>query len=94
MLFLLLKWRTSMYENILEYFPQNIKQIFKNTLNQSNLEEIRLRCGKPIILKYSDKEVILDYLLTNFDIQYIFERICENSIYTYQNQICNRFYNY
>jgi len=83
-----------MYENILEYFPQNIKQIFKNTLNQSNLEEIRLRCGKPIILKYSDKEVILDYLLTNFDIQYIFERICENSIYTYQNQICNRFYNY
>ena len=83
-----------MYENIIEYFPQNIKEIFKNNLTKSNLEEIRLRCEKPIILKYNDIEQILDYRLNKFDIDYIFERICENSIYTYQNQICNRFYNH
>lgn len=83
-----------MYENILEYFPQNIEEILRNNLSYNNLEEIRLRCEKPIILKYSDKEEILNYLLTKFDIDYIFEKICENSIYAYQNQICNRFYNY
>jgi len=85
-----------MYENILEYFPQKINEILKNTLNEkeSFLEEIRLRCEKPIILKLADKEIILNYILTILDIEYIFERICENSIYTYQNQICNRFYNY
>jgi len=83
-----------MYENILEYFPKKIEEILKKNLNNKNLEEIRLRCEKPIILKYNDKEQILNYLLTKENIDYIFERICENSIYTYQNQICNRFYNY
>lgn len=83
-----------MYENILEYFPQNIKEILINNSNENYLEEIRLRCEKPIILKYTDKELVINYILTKFDIEYIFERICENSIYAYQNQICNRFYNY
>jgi len=83
-----------MYENILKYFPQKIQETIKNNLNKDYLEEIRLRCGKPIILKYATKEIIIDYKLTRFDIDYIVERICENSIYTYQNQICNRFYNY
>jgi len=83
-----------MYENILEYFPQNIKEILEDNLNKENLEEIRLRCQKPIILKYGDKEIILNYILTKFNLDYIFERICENSIYTYQNQICNRICNY
>lgn len=82
-----------MYENIFEYFPQNIKKLLEKEKN-NNLEEIRLRCQKPIILKYGDKELVLNYVLTKVDIEYIFERICENSIYTYQNQICNRFYNY
>ena len=83
-----------MYGNILEYFPQNIQEILKNNLTKNNLEEIRLRCEKPIILKYSNTEKISNYILSKYDIDYIFERICENSIYTYQNQICNRFYNY
>ena len=87
------KRRTSMYENILEYFPQSIKELLEKEKN-NHLEEIRLRCEKPIILKYSGEEVILNYILTKLDIEYIFERICENSIYTYQNQICNRIYNY
>lgn len=82
-----------MYENITQYFPQNIKEILKNTLNENCLEEIRLRCEKPIILKNSDKEIVVDYILDKLDIEYIFERICENSVYTYQNQICHRFYN-
>jgi len=82
-----------MYENILEYLPKNIKELLEKEKN-NHLEEIRLRCENPIILKYSDEEVILNYILTKLDIDYIFERICENSIYTYQNQICNRVYNY
>ena len=54
-----------MYENILGYFPQNIKEILKNNLNENEnyLEEIRLRCKKPIILKSRDKEQVLNYIL-------------------------------
>lgn len=81
-----------MYENILKYFPQNIKELLKKE-KYNHLEEIRLRCEKPIILKYTDIELVINYILTKFDIDYIFERVCENSIYAYQNQICNRFYN-
>ena len=85
-----------MYENIMEYFPQSIKEIIENNLhkNEQYLEEIRIRCGKPIILKLADKELILNYIIHKNDIDYIFERICENSVYAYQNQICNRIYNY
>ena len=53
------------------------------------LEEIRLRVNKPIILKFNQTEKLFDYHVTTEDILETLRIICENSIYSYQNQICN-----
>lgn len=78
---------------IFNFFPLNIKNIIENNKEfcEANLEEIRFRIGRPIILKYSDKDIVLDYILTSNDLMSIFEKLCENSIYSYQNQICNAY---
>lgn len=62
--------------------------------NIENLEEIRIRTNKPIILKFAENEIILDYILTQDEILRILQILCDNSIYSYQNQICNRIYYY
>lgn len=75
--------------NILKYFSENIKIECKETLQKEdkNLEEIRLRVNKPIILKYNMYEKILQYIVTTEDLLETVEHICENSIYAYQKQI-------
>ena len=70
-----------------DFFPNHIVNIIKEY--SSNLEEIRIRIGLPIILKYSNKSIVLEYKTTQSDLLDILEKICENSIYSYQNQICN-----
>lgn len=77
-------------EEILKFFPEEIKQKIKQNLIE-NLEEIRIRTLKPIILKNGQAEKQIDYLVTPDTILQILQRICENSIYSYQNQICNGF---
>lgn len=69
------------------FFPNHIVNIIREY--SLNLEEIRIRIGLPIILKYSNKDIILNYKTTQKDLLDILEKICENSIYSYQNQICS-----
>lgn len=69
-----------------KFFPKHIVELLSCT---ENLEEIRIRIGLPIILKYSDKDSVLEYKITQNDMLEILEKICENSIYSYQNQICS-----
>lgn len=59
--------------------------------NEVNLlEEIRVRASKPVILKYSNSEQVLETLVTSKEeILETLQYICNNSIYSYQNQICN-----
>ena len=77
-------------EEILNFFPEEMKQKIKQNLLE-NLEEIRIRTLKPIILKNGQVEKQIAYLVTPDTILQILQRICENSIYSYQNQICNGF---
>ena len=81
-------------ENILNFFSENIIEALSLCLSQNyrlEVEEIRVRANNPLILKVNDGEVVLDYITTSDDILRTLEKICENSIYTYQNQICNGF---
>ena len=79
-------------EDVLEYFPSQIKlEINKYCNINEKLEEIRLRTNRNIILKIGQEEVILNYVINTNEILEILQRICDNSIYTYQNQICNGF---
>lgn len=75
--------------DILKYFPGKIeKLIIEHSKDSFELiEEIRLRNNRPIILKLQDEEKIIKYNTTTEDVLYSLQHICENSIYSYQNQI-------
>ena len=86
------------YSEILRYFPLKIgmlidRELKKDDVNVSELEEIRLRTNRPIILKMSSKEKVLEGIVEAEDILETLQHICDNSIYSYQNQICNRIHN-
>lgn len=74
--------------NILNYFPIRISNLIKQN-DIHSLEEIRIRTNNPIILKTEQNEIILDYIPKQDEILKILQLICDNSIYSYQNQICN-----
>ena len=48
-----------------------------------------MRISKPLILKFNKGEKIFDYIVRPEDISETIRIICENSIYSYQNQICS-----
>ena len=58
-------------------------------MDEKNLEEIRLRVNRLIILKYNQQEKMLSYTVKTEDILETLEHICENSIYAYQKQIAS-----
>ena len=78
-----------MYNDIFIFFPNRIyKPLSQIIINEKDLlEEIRIRINKKIILKFSNKEIISEYITTDKDIIEILQAICEKSIYSYQKEI-------
>lgn len=77
-------------ECILKCLPTQLAKLILEH-NIQKLEEIRIRANKPVILKLGQVEIVLSYTITTNEIIGILQNICNNSIYTYQNQICNGF---
>jgi len=75
-------------DNILSYFPAKIKDKL-SCIDLKLLEEIRIRNQKNIYLKVGQEEVKIDYIVSTEEILQILQKLCDNSIYTYQNQLCN-----
>ena len=75
-------------KEILAYFPLKIKNELIR-FNLEFLEEIRIRNHRPIFLKIGQEEVQTKILVHTEEILEILQKLCDNSIYTYQNQICN-----
>ena len=79
--------------NLITYFPEEIskeiEEYFKDDLEEKNktIEEIRLRADKPLILKFNKKEALLKTVISQEMILKTLQKVCDNSIYTYQNQI-------
>ena len=79
-------------KEILEFFPIEIRNKILNIGDELiDIEEIRIRVNRKIILKIKQKEIMIDYIINTKEILEILQKICDNSIYTYQNQICNGF---
>lgn len=76
------------YDNIFKCFPNNITNEIKKIQNME-LEEIRIRLNLPIILRIGKEEKIIEHIITREEINYILQRICDNSLYSYQGQIAN-----
>ena len=77
-------------ETILEYLSRNILiDIYQDIQKHENeIEEIRLRINKPVVIKVNSNNIILKHIVTNEEMEITFEKICENSIYSYRKQIC------
>ena len=83
-------------QEIVNYFPINIRELLlrsfeQNIQIQENLQEIRIRVMKPIMLRLRNQDVIIQYLVTTQEVLQTLEKLCENSIYAYKNQICDGF---
>lgn len=82
-------------QGILKYFSKNISQILKRkfegqTIEKLNtLEEIRIRSNGRISLKFAQNNQILEEKIRYEDIIQTLQIMCDNSIYSYQNEICN-----
>lgn len=77
-------------KEFLKYFPIKIRQALEE-IEFEKVEEIRIRNGRNIRLKYSTNEKNLDVIVSTEDILRILQAICENSIYSYQNKIAEGF---
>lgn len=80
-------------DEVLSYFPTKIREIILSEIKDkyNYLEEIRLRVNRPIVLKFADNEKVIKYLASIEEINNTLQAICENSIYTYQNEIAEGF---
>jgi len=79
--------------NILRCFPIKVSKkideyFLSENINLNLLEEIRIRINRPILLKIGQEEKKIEYIITSEEILEILQHICDNSIYSYQNQIC------
>lgn len=79
--------------SLLSYFPEQIskeiEEYFKEDTEEKNkfIEEIRLRSDRPLILKFNKEEVVLKTVINQEMILRTLQKVCDNSIYSYQNQI-------
>ncbi len=77
---------------ILEYLPFNLKnEILRYLQSNDDIEEIRIRVNRPIVLKGAEGNKVLTHIVTMEEILETFQRVCENSIYSYKRQICEGF---
>ena len=81
---------------VLNYMSLSVKEIITSnlighTINPLIIEEIRLRTNKKIAIKCGQDIIILEYTVKQEDILETFEKVCENSIYSYKKQICEGF---
>ena len=87
------------FGEVLYYFPGKVGKLISDTINNSNnaskivleLQEIRIRCNRPIILRLRSCEIVIEYNVLENEILSILEKLCNNSIYAYKTQICEGF---
>jgi len=82
----------SKLDEVIRYFSSNLYNLLKNTFESNEkvedlLEEIRIRVGRPIILKLRQADILIEYIVSQTEVLQTLERMCENSIYSYQEQI-------
>ena len=78
--------------DILKLFPRGIANEINKEISKIEelVQEIRIRVGSQIIVKTNKKDdIIINYFVTREDILEIMQVICNNSIYSYQNEIAN-----
>lgn len=80
-----------MLDEILKVLPITLYKEIKSIGGNTNINEIRLRVGKKVIIITSNVEIPLEYVVTLQDLLEILVKVSKNSIYAIQNEINNGF---
>ena len=78
-------------EEILKYMPHSMALCVKKYLGNQGINELRLRTGNHLILRFNTREIVTEYVVSKEDILNILLSISKNSIYSIQNDINNGF---
>ncbi|MCT8976038.1 stage III sporulation protein AA [Clostridium sp. CX1] len=74
-------------KEILNILPQNIKTALDDYINLKDLEEIRIRADKPLVLQAGNREIIHKYIPRAEDLKSIIQRMSSYSIYAFEEEI-------
>lgn len=74
-------------DEIFRVLPMKINNLVREMLLYRPLQEIRIKINKPLIVNVSDKEILLDYIVTQNDMKEILTRMSNYSLYAYEEEI-------
>ncbi|MBU5487537.1 stage III sporulation protein AA [Clostridium sp. MSJ-8] len=74
-------------EEIFKIFPQKLLKELAVYLDNSKLQEIRLKEGKYVILYLGEREIVNNYKVTRADIKFILQRISNYSLFAFEDEI-------
>ena len=74
-------------KDILNIFPQNIKYIIESIKSYENLQEIRVKVNKPLIIHIGNEEIIHQYIITTEDMKSFVQRMSSYSMYAFGEEI-------
>lgn len=76
--------------NIMEIYnvlSQEIKQAIGDIKSYTELQEIRIRADKPLIIQNGSKEIVMEYKPTMNDLKTVLQRMSNYSIYAFDEEI-------
>ena len=84
------------FEKAIKYLPDDIKKVIDSLDDKAKgqIQEIRLRVNQPVTFTINGKSTIekrANRILTLSELDEIFNRICDYSLHTYQEEINNGF---
>lgn len=74
-------------KDIMEILPAHIRTLVLNIKDGDDLQEIRIKIGRPIILLGGGREVVTDYRARAEDIKLIIQRISSYSLYAFEEEV-------
>lgn len=74
-------------KDIFSILPQNIKTILSSITNLNDLQEIRIRADRPLMVEADNKEIEFRYCPSIADLKSIVQRMSNYSIYAFEEEI-------
>lgn len=75
------------YEEIMKVLPQDISRLIKNILLEKQVQEIRIKINKPVIIYLAENEILLPYIVKEEEMKQILVKISNYSLYAYEEEI-------
>lgn len=75
-------------DNVINYLPKDIKNVIETHSDKDKITEIRLRINRPLEVKFRCSCCFIDKIIvTKATIKEIMDKICNYSLYAYEDDI-------